>query len=236
MPVISAYVLVATLLVACSGFQAVLAKCTPSDSSSNAKLVDVYFGCGCFWHVQHEFVTLEMSAFCRQDNHITARTSYAGGTSVGPDGLVCYHNWEQKADYGELGHTEVVALTLPEANFSLAAERFWQICPGGNRRDPQDRGGEYRSVVGLPGGMSSPLLPQLGAGQKVILAQGAGNEGDTLNTGKVFIYDSDTFPAHVAEKYHQFHDDMMDKYSSDYHGLRQYAKTTGCPGDTGQLT
>ena len=26
------------------------------------------------------------------------------------------------------------------------------------RHDPQDRGGEYRSVLGLPGGESSPLF------------------------------------------------------------------------------
>ncbi len=26
---------------------------------TNEELIDVYFGCGCFWHVQHEFVEAE---------------------------------------------------------------------------------------------------------------------------------------------------------------------------------
>jgi len=196
--------------------------------------VHVYFGCGCFWHVQHEFVTLEMSAFGRHGEDITARASYAGSSRTGSGGLVCYHNWEGVADYGQLGHTEVVSLTVPKANFSLAAERFWATCPGGQRRDVQDVGGEYRTAVGLPGGMASPLLPQLqaGAGSATLVAA-QGEEGDTLDTGRVLVYDTATFPAHVAEKYHQFHDDMIDQYGPSYHALAQYAQPTSCPGDTG---
>ena len=34
-----------------------------------------------------------------------------------------------------------------------------------------------------------------------------------------------------AEKYHQFHDDMLDQYGSAYHALRHFADTTQCPGD-----
>lgn len=34
-----------------------------------------------------------------------------------------------------------------------------------------------------------------------------------------------------AEKYHQFHDDMLDRYGDAYHAFRQYAQTTQCPGD-----
>lgn len=34
-----------------------------------------------------------------------------------------------------------------------------------------------------------------------------------------------------AEKYHQFHDDMLDQYGSAYHALRKFADATQCPGD-----
>lgn len=34
-----------------------------------------------------------------------------------------------------------------------------------------------------------------------------------------------------AEKYNQFHDDMLDRYGDAYHAFRQYAQTTQCPGD-----
>jgi len=93
-------------------------------------------------------------------------------------------------------------------------------------------GGEYRSVIGLPGGMTSPLLSQVRAkAGKTKLVAGRGDDGDTLGTGTVLVYDTAQFPAHVAEKYHQFHDDMLDKYGNQYHSLRQFAQTTHCPGD-----
>ena len=62
--------------------------------------------------------------------NLTSRVAYAGGTKVGEGGLVCYHNMEGKAgdaeelksqssvvsrvqaDYGQLGHAEVVEMTL----------------------------------------------------------------------------------------------------------------------------
>lgn len=182
--------------------------------------------------MQHEFVLLETSDLCRPGANITARTAYAGGTKVGPGGLVCYHNMMSKADYGVLGHSEVVALAVPEGAFEMFAAKFWDVCPGGTRQDTQDTGGEYRSVIGLPGGMHSPLIEQLQqkAGS-VELVAGSGNEQDTLHTGKVFVYDTSEFPAHIAEKYHQFHDDMMDSYGNAYNSLQRFAKSTSCPGD-----
>jgi len=195
--------------------------------------VEVYFGCGCFWHVQHEFVELEMSELCRTGEELTAFASYGGGTKVGEGGLVCYHNMEGKAYYGSMGHAEVVTLTIKESDFHLAADRFWKVCPGGNRRDTGDRGLEYRAAIGLPGGMASPLMPALRqAAGSVELVSGDGSEGDNLHTGQVSVYDTASFPAHVAEKYHQFHDDMVESYGSEYHELRRFAEATGCPGDS----
>ncbi|CAK9083173.1 unnamed protein product [Durusdinium trenchii] len=193
----------------------------PSIRSGDTE-VKVYFGCGCFWHVQHEFVVDEMTKLCRQDGNITARTAYAGGTHM-DNGLVCYHNALGKADYGQLGHSEVVSMSVPVSAFATFAQTFWDICPKGVRRDVQDIGGEYRSVVGLPGGIHSSLMKDLASSATAKLVPGTGNEGDTLGSDTVIVYDSDHFPAHVAEKYHQFHDDMMDHYGGAYHALRGFA-------------
>lgn len=45
----------------------------------NDELIDVYFGCGCFWHVQHEFVVAERNILGRSDDQLTSRAGYAGG-------------------------------------------------------------------------------------------------------------------------------------------------------------
>lgn len=69
-----------------------------------------------------------------------------------------------------------------------------------------DRGGEYRSLLGLPGGLSHPLYPQIEnaaveAGFK--LRPGKGNDPDTLGQQIVYIMDSNEYPFHQAEVYHQ---------------------------------
>ena len=67
----------------------------------------VYFGAGCFWHVQHEFVLKEAQELGRSGTAFSAVTGYAGGTGV-ERGLVCYHNRRGVSDYGRLGHAEAV--------------------------------------------------------------------------------------------------------------------------------
>jgi len=240
MPQLSAIVaavcvsLPALLLVGCGDSlpsPSAMRACSKSTDPDKTE-VDVFFGCGCFWHMQHAFVLQEMTELCRSGATATARAAYAGGTTTGPDGLVCYHNAENKADYGSLGHAEVVSMSVPESSFTAFAQNFWSLCPGGGRQDPQDMGGEYRSVVGLPGGMQSPLMQQLRAkAGSTQLVAGSGNDGDTQGTGKVFVYDTKSFPAHTAEKYHQFHNDMMASYGDDYNALGKYATGTACPGD-----
>lgn len=224
--------LLATLLAGCGPEAASLAACAPSAATPSGNEVQVYFGCGCFWHVQHEFVALEMSLLCRQGSNLSARAAYAGGSKTGPGELVCYHNIQDTADYGELGHAEVVSLSVPEKSFGAFATRFWSVCADGTRRDVQDMGGEYRSLIGLPGGMSSPLLNELKQKAGAVeLVAGKGNEGDTLGSSKVLVYDTQTFPAHTAEKYHQFHDDMVEVYGPAYNSLERFATSTSCPGD-----
>eukprot|EP00438_Fugacium_kawagutii_P012813 Skav211693 [mRNA] locus=scaffold216:631249:632452:- [translate_table: standard] len=74
-------------------------------------------------------------------------------------------------------------------------------------------------------------MARLREGATAKLVAGKGNDGDTLGSDTVLVYDTEQFPAHVAEKYHQFHDDMLDQYGSAYHALRKFADTTQCPGD-----
>ena len=74
----------------------------------------MYFGVGCFWHVQHEFVETERCLLNRSDSQLTSFTGYAGGLEYGPDDKVCYHNWPRHiAEYSSLGHAEVVGMKIP---------------------------------------------------------------------------------------------------------------------------
>lgn len=52
----------------------------------------VYVGAGCFWHVQHEMVLAERELLGRSRDSFTSVAGYAGGTRVGKDETVCYHN------------------------------------------------------------------------------------------------------------------------------------------------
>jgi len=196
-----------------------------------SKQIEVYFGCGCFWHMQHVFVEAEMKNLSRKTVEITSRAGYAGGTKVGPGGEVCYHNEQHEADYGDMGHAEIASMKIPEAAFAAFADAFWAGCPNGEREDFGDVGGEYRSLVGLPGGMNSTLIPTLRAkAGSVKLIAGMGDDGDTQSTGSVLVYDTAKFPAHIAEKYHQFHNDFLaPDYPASYHQLQAMCKAKSCP-------
>ena len=72
--------------------------------------LQVYFGAGCFWHVQQELAKFERSVLGRTDLELTARAGYAGGSPRGGGGaegqLVCYHPEGADgavADYAEEG-------------------------------------------------------------------------------------------------------------------------------------
>lgn len=94
----------------------------------------VYMGVGCFWHIQHEFVVAEREFLGRSDAQLTSKTGYAGGTSVGQQGKVCYHNMQSVADYGKLGHSEVVGMELPKSK----VEDFFKFYLG--LYDPKTKG------------------------------------------------------------------------------------------------
>jgi hypothetical protein len=102
-----------------------------------------------------------------------------------------------------------------------------------------DRGGEYRSLIGLPGGISHSSYPSIeksaeNAGFKLV--EGKGNDGDTFGKQIVWVYDSTKFPFYQGEVYHQYHDDFQSKaYGKAYNELANIAyedgrlKGTGCP-------
>jgi len=211
-------------------------------------MMEAYFGCGCFWHVQHEMVELEEKVLSRRGKQLTSLTGYAGGKKLGDGGKVCYHNMRQVADYGRLGHAEVVNVNIPRSNLKDFSKRYFELfvkyeLPGVtivDRADPQDKGPEYRSVLGIPGGVRSPMFAEVEAACKEVLGsewslmEGHGNEPDTLLKRRVYVMDSNKFPFHPAEVYHQFHDDFQSPpYGKDYNNLRAVMKKEGRISETG---
>ena len=70
---------------------------------------------GCFFLYFCEFQQeAERSILKRGDKQLTSKAGYAGGKASGSEGRVCYHNFQRVADYGSLGHGEVVGMTLPK--------------------------------------------------------------------------------------------------------------------------
>ena len=43
----------------------------------------VYFGVGCFWHIQHEFIQAERELLGHNEHSYTSAAGYAGGTRTG---------------------------------------------------------------------------------------------------------------------------------------------------------
>jgi len=208
--------------------------------TSESQLTDVYFGVGCYWHIQHEFLLAEKSILGRGEPELTSRTGYAGGTSTGAEGRVCYHNMKSIADYGKLGHGEVVGMRIPESSVSKFAEEYFNLFTAkGERVDPGDKGPEYRALLGLPGGTSNDSYSKVDAAAQakgMSLKIGKGNDPDTLGTKSVFVYDSNKFPFYQAEVYHQYHDDFQSPaYGKAYNALGMKGfdegriKSTGCP-------
>ena len=127
-------------------------------ADDSSELINVYFGVGCFWHTQHEFIEAEKNILSRKEKEYTSLTGYAGGTKTDKDGAVCYHNFQQKADYGRFGHGEVVGMNVPKGSYQEFADEYFKLFDkNGDRPDKGDRGSEYRHMVGIPGGVKSPL-------------------------------------------------------------------------------
>jgi len=197
-------------------------------------MIDVYFGCGCFWHVQHEFVEAEKKILGRSDSTLTARAGYAGGNSGALNGKVCYHNALSISDYGSLGHAEVVSLQIPSSKFSDFVTEYCNLFSEQGYRPDQagDRGLEYRNLVGIPGGVDgaySKLLVEasIKAGDKLNFARGKGNDSD--QRALVWIMDTTKYPFYIAEQYHQFHDgfNFGENYPNSYNDLANTLNKSG---------
>lgn len=202
------------------------------------QLIDVYFGCGCFWHVQHEFVEAERRILNRSDDMLTARAGYAGGKAGSLDGKVCYHNSRRISDYGPLGHAEVVSLRIPPSSYKEFALEYTKLFDKNGFRPDQagDRGSEYRNLVGFPGGAGKSggddnvYLEQLVEaskenGDKLAFAEGVGDDPD--RRALVFVMNTERYPSYVAEQYHQFHDGFAlgEGYPQTYNDIaRKLAK------------
>jgi peptide methionine sulfoxide reductase MsrA len=197
------------------------------------ELVEVYFGCGCFWHVQHELVEAERTFLGRTDDQLTARAGYAGGKLGAKDGKVCYHNAGNVADYGKLGHAEVVSLQIPPSKFRVFATEYCKLFTNGMRPDQAgDRGLEYRNLVAVKGGSKSPLALELvkasqDTGDELDFAVGKGSDNDIARL--IWIMDTDAFPFFVGEQYHQFHDgfNFGENYPGSYNSLAQKFAAAG---------
>jgi len=162
----------------------------------------------------------------RKEAEITSRAGYAGGKSGAINGKVCYHNAQNLADYGKLGHAEVVGMQIPASKFENFAEEYCKLFDKEGLRPDQsgDRGTEYRNLIGIPGGKGSPLAAQLvkasvANGDKLDFAVGKGDDKDLPKVS--FIMDSNDYPFYVAEQYHQFHDgfNLGEGYPQKYNDL-----------------
>ncbi|GMH68142.1 hypothetical protein TL16_g04859 [Triparma laevis f. inornata] len=201
-----------------------------ASASASESFVNVYFGNGCFFHQQHSIVTkFEKLLLQRSASDITAVSAYAGGDSSPND--LCYHNKDGVGDYGKLGHAEVVEFSVPNDRLKDAAkvffEDFTQLTPGQwTRQDVFDLGPEYRALVGIPGGISGHYFEAIEEANVAVhnldLREGLGGDDDTIDTGVVWIMDSEDFPVYQAEVCLQFSDDnpaFSEPYSEKYHSL-----------------
>lgn len=214
----------------------------------------VYFGNGCFWGRQYDFVKAEED-MGRTGKDISAVVGYAGGRKASPSNKVCYYYTpEVDTIYEKLGHAEVVQVELrgeeKKDQFRRYAKTYFsefrRLRNGKmQRQDPQDAGAGYRNTIGIPGGIHSELFTVLQEENvnNMNLKEGSGNEytgmgkameDDELNT--VWIIDSDKFPFYQAEMYHQFHNGLGKKFPTAYtKDLKEVAvenkrvKETGCP-------
>ncbi len=239
----------------------------------NDPLKSVYFGQGCFWHTQYDMFLIEnvdtQYFHSRGYENITSLVGYAGGKYTSADsGYVCYHNGNVFTDYNKLGHAEAVSVELSYSKgadtideqtlgqFKLLVSHFFEfgyvtLDDGSGKRqrlDPQDRGPEYRSVIGIPGGMKKNKIfydeiVNANKEYNMELIEGKGsNFGDVEGEFVVYIYDSLIFPFYRAENYHQFHtNDVVQRqvpisYLQDLKNIQQKIgrlASTGCPETKG---
>merc|ERR1719337_5683 len=76
-------------------------------AAGNETNVQMYFGLGCFWHIQYKFIQAERNILGRSDAELTAITGYAAARG---EGMFCYSDGK--------AHAEVVGLVIPASSVS----------------------------------------------------------------------------------------------------------------------
>lgn len=197
--------------------------------------VDIYFGAGNFWRLQHEFVMKEALDLGRREGDITSVTGYAGGKRVGELDRICYSGWLGAPDHVSLGHSQVVQVSVPVEKIKDFVQLY--LDEGVSKRKMSEKGPQYRAVIGLRGGMKSKYFPaiQEACEGKIKIVKGEGNEPDNFEKGTLYLYDSKFLPYRPAELGNQFRDDPPTKYPADYHQLNDELEklgillNNGCP-------
>jgi hypothetical protein len=80
-------------------------------AAAGPAITPVYFGNGCFWGRQFDYVNAE-KALGRDAASMSAVAGYAGGATPAKGGKVCYYRGPSGSVYEELGHAEVVGVNL----------------------------------------------------------------------------------------------------------------------------
>jgi len=190
--------------------------CIQPHRPGNISSIPIYLGNGCFWERQWAYYNVETKLFGRSDAALTSIVGYGGGQKPIPGATtqsVCYHTQDER-DYEALGHAEVVQVELDAdramAQMSTLAHDFFDSFHGPFgarfRPDPMDVGSPYRSLIGLPGGASSPLYAAIRTANvhgMVLKPSSKGGDADELNT--VWLMDTEEFPFWTGEVYQQYH-------------------------------
>ena len=157
------------------------------------EVVPVYFGQGCFGTCSTS--SSSTSARCSTATARAQRARYAGGKALDKN-RVCYHNMRSVADYGKLGHTEVVGLQVPAGRVGDFADRYFDLfvkcenVPASARCSTQRPGRPRRRVPqrdrdpGRDEVAAFSRVEEANAGRFKLVA-GLGNEPDTFTKNTV---------------------------------------------------
>eukprot|EP00913_Durusdinium_trenchii_P004494 g4173.t1 len=177
----------------------------------------VYFGNGPFAHLQHDFANLELEkrVFKRNLSQVTSLAGYAGSEP-------------RVGGFLDIGTGYLVSHFLKTFHGPEGAR---------DRPQPEQKGLQFRSCIGIPGGREGTLFSTIqreNANFSMDLRVGGGKDPDAFNV--IWIYDTTSFPFLRAEQYLQFVRDSDDDDDKKYHGcLRNLQlhqgviEPTGCP-------
>jgi len=184
--------------------------------------IEVYLGAGDFRRLQHDFVMKEATSLGRRGLDITAVAGYAGSNKVSKGDKLC------GGDADKFGHAKVVQLMLPQSSLQDFVELFFEEVSKRDLARNSDQGQFARPVIGLEGGLKSPLMATVEQASRgrYSFEPGQGADPD-VPAGKVYVYDSRKFRFRPAELSNQFSKVPQENYPSDYFQLNQVQSFIG---------